>query len=299
MEHKSTIPSSERHDEKIPNHIKDLYQEYFYNLCIKKNKDNPDKKFCEEEKEYGSFGMPNRTPNEIADIYNLLKIHNHQQEIGEIYKKHGGLIVLRNPLTSGNKTLVVGCGNEPVAAEKYNHSNEKGYAERHAHKGADTINLDPLFNPSLLGSVTDPLHTSYIPDNHYDEVYFEGMVIIAHRGPVFKEMHRILKPGGQFRLGMPSVILVEPVGKETFDESGFIQSWKTLGQFPWTRRNINRLIGSIYEGSGTFLLEQGSNFNDAEQAVKAISDYFKTLGFTKVEIIYNSEKNPTELRVTK
>lgn len=117
-----------------------------------------------------------------------LDIQLTNAEILDAYGKYGSI-----PLRQlKHKKLIIGCGNG-----KRERSFEKSYMCIRSHKDADTINVDPENNPTIIGSFQTPevnTKSHFIPNNNYEEIISE----VGFGFDNITEVERILKPGGSY-----------------------------------------------------------------------------------------------------
>jgi hypothetical protein len=118
----------------------------------------------------------NLLTDEFCFNFNDINIENTLDEIEDEYKKNGYLYL--RPYR-GEKTLIIGCGNNRLDCsgiinrniEKcdLNHSNLY-----HNHRDAYTLDFTLVANPSIVADFNKDLQLSKIPDNSFSYILFEG-----------------------------------------------------------------------------------------------------------------------------
>lgn len=126
---------------------------------------------------------------------NQLTITNPIERMKGLYKEFG-VLVFRD--YAGEKELVIGCGNYPLANcggyPLCEGVEEDNYHANHHHTGCYTINPAPSYNPSVMGAFS--IHTfKNIPDNSFKHIDIEGIWLVA-TDTFYSEMTRLLKEGG-------------------------------------------------------------------------------------------------------
>lgn len=97
---------------------------------------------------------------------------------------------------AGEKTLVVGCGNE-VSVERHT----KCYADRHRHPGAYTICNQDEFGSSLVGAFGYHDLRKLLPARAFDEIVFENVNLDPLEGNnAVSTLLYLLAPGGAFSI---------------------------------------------------------------------------------------------------
>jgi sterol 24-C-methyltransferase len=179
-------------------------------------------------------------------------------------------------LAKGKRALDIGCGRGRVA----NHMA--------SHTGADVVgmNLDPDqlesarrfaqgngLSDQCLFLKGDLNETPYpFPDNHFDAVYEIQVVFSLAKDPLkaFKEIHRILKPGGRFGS-------LEWVRLDKYDPNN--------SQHTSLMRRIKPLIGAI----GTLSVEEAEKYLK-EAGFEIVKNENASIGGLQAPLIENADK---------
>lgn len=124
---------------------------------------------------------PTTYPNERALLIRAMgkRLSSHltidcgAEEVKEAYRRYE-CVPLRP--YRGERTLVVGCGNHPVANGSWDLVRlGSEYREEHHHLGAYTVNPDLGMNPSVVMAFgKDPRAHLYLPPGAFDLVHLEG-----------------------------------------------------------------------------------------------------------------------------
>ncbi|MFK7827620.1 MAG: hypothetical protein AB8G05_25975 [Oligoflexales bacterium] len=76
------------------------------------------------------------------------------------------------------------------------------YALCHHHKGFDTIDLNVLMNPTIVGEFggESSLAGTIFPEHHYEVIYFEGTFPVDNYERVESEFEKLLKSGATVKM---------------------------------------------------------------------------------------------------
>lgn len=188
------------------------------------------------------------------------------------YRQYNRLIVLRDLRKSTNKKLIICCG--------------KMY---HRHRGCDTMDIRVAMNPSIVGSVTCPEHMKFIPSQKYEQVIFECAPCDLFRGVVFKQVFRILKPGGKMIIAARAVF---------FKKAPNHRYWEVIGPLNWGGTNSDRENYFANADIGPLRWTTGSDRGNGIRSPLSIEEtqvqaaqFFKSFGFEKLQ--YFPDKQPT------
>jgi len=136
--------------------------------------------------------------NNLKNDNKYLTITNDINEIEKNYYKikestgHGNICIRSY---NGEKTLIIGCGNNPkvkipTKTEMFWGNFWKSKKNIHNHKDAYTIDPSMIMNPSIIGFVGFQKFPN-IPDKCFDLIYLEGIYINTSNKLFFEELKRM------------------------------------------------------------------------------------------------------------
>lgn len=132
------------------------------------------------------------TVENFPKFYNLLDIGLTSKEIASDFEKYG--IFRLRELENNNHELVIGCGNKPLPFHGGDMSRkfaeyEKNYDTEHSHEGADTINPDITYNPTVVALFGKQPISPLFKGKKYDVIKIEGIAILEP-SPYIMDHHR-------------------------------------------------------------------------------------------------------------
>jgi len=146
--------------------------------------------------------------NNLKNDDKYLTITNDINEIEKNYYKikqntgHGNICIRSY---DGEKTLIIGCGNNPkvkipTKTEMFWGNFWKNKKNVHEHKNAYTIDPSMIMNPSIIGFVGFQEFPN-IPDKCFDLIYLEGIYINTSNKLFFEELKRMSSDKCVFIIG--------------------------------------------------------------------------------------------------
>ena len=154
------------------------------------------------------------------ELFKLQKDYlNIDNKYNKYYYKSGKLIAIKlRRIDYSKKILIIGCGNNPTSKiykksketydlvfkkfknlNQYNSIISRIEHEDHCHNDAITIDIDLTMNPTIVADF-GKYELSFLPNNQYDKIIFEGLDLNYLRQTnliIDKEINRLLSPTGK------------------------------------------------------------------------------------------------------